>query len=235
MRELTYNGINLKTYGIRVSGDGEWKKPAPDITRTQVPGRSGDLIVFNNRYENVDISYTLSIVSNFDSNFAQAVGMLLSSPGYKKLTDSTHPGVYRMALVETGISPAMSPSGKNGEFEVVFNCKPQIYLDSGDTEQTFTASGTITNPTAFRSLPLIRVYGNGTLSAGGASITVTGNTSNYIDIDCDIQDAYRGATNCNDKITLNSGKFPEISSGTSAVTISGGITSVKITPRWWRL
>lgn len=231
---LTYNGKNLKDYGVYVSGEAAWEKPAADITRIQVPGRNGDLTIFNGRYENVPIVYRCGIVEDFNTNFSDLTAFLLSSPGYKKLVDSSHPGVYRMALLDSGISPEMTPRNKEGEFELAFTCKPQTYLDSGDTSQTFTSSGTINNPTAFEALPLIRAYGSGTITVGGKQITIANNSS-YIDIDCDIQDAYRGTTNCNGNITLNSGEFPTLAAGTNSVAMSSGITRIVITPRWWRL
>lgn len=231
---LIYGGRNLKDFNLYVSGGGAWAKPAPDIVRTQVPGRSGDLTTFNNRYENVDITYTCGIVRNFDTNFSNLIAYLLSTTGYRKLEDSSHPGVYRMALIETGVTPSMSPNLKSGEFDIVFNCKPQTYLTSGDTQQTFTSSGTINNPTLFKSKPLLRVYGNGTFTVAGKSITITSN-SGYTDIDCDIQDAFYGATNRNGNITLNSGGFPEFATGNNTVSLGSGISKIIVTPRWWRL
>ena len=231
---LTYDGTDLKTYGIYVSGEDSWAKPAPDITRTTVPGRSGDLITFNNRYENVDIVYHLGIVADFNENFSNFIGFLLKSPGYKKLVDSYHPDVYRMAMVESSIAPEMTVRNREGLFDVAFNCKPQTYLISGDTATTFTSSGTITNPTPFKAKPLLRVYGTGSLSVGGRTISISTNSS-YTDIDCDLQDAFRGSTNCNGNITLQSGDFPELSAGSNTITLGSGITRVVITPRWWRL
>lgn len=234
MRTLTYAGVNLKTFGVRISGYDAWKKPQAVITRTSVPGRNGDLAQFENRYENVQIPYRCSIVSGFDENFAALVAHLYAAPGYKKLVDSAHPDVYRMAFVEGGLAPSMTPKKREGEFEVTFDCKPQIFLTSGDAQTTYTSSGSITNPTPFESMPLIRVRGSGTLYVGGVMVTVANNTS-YIDIDCDIQDAYRDTVNCNGNITLNSGRFPTLKPGSNSVTLSSGISSVVVTPRWWRL
>ena len=56
-----------------------------------------------------------------------------------------------------------------GRTTIEFNCKPQRFLNIGDTAQTIsTSGGTITNPTAFNAKPLITVYGSGaaTLQVG---------------------------------------------------------------------
>ena len=231
---LTYNGVNLIRYGVYVSGEDSWGKPAPNITRIAVPGRSGDLAVFNNRFENVEIPYHLGIVEDFSTNYNALISFLLSDIGYKKLVDSYHPDVYRMALIETGISPQMTRESREGTFDLVFNCKPQIYLDSGDTAVTFTSSGYVENPTQFRAKPLLRVYGTGRLTVSGTTIEISEN-SNYTDIDCELEDAYRGTENRNRYVTLSSGEFPTISPGRAGITMGSGITKVIVTPRWWRL
>lgn len=234
-RTLTYNGTNLTTaYGAYISGESTWEKAEPTLEFTSVPGRSGDLITFDNRYENVTIPYHMGIVKNFGINFPNLVAFLYKEPGYHKLVDSGHPGVYRMGAVASGISPEIYAKGTKAMFDVEFNCKPQVYLDEGDTAVEFTSSGTITNPTLFKSKPIVRVWGSGTVTVGGVSITIESNSS-WIDIDSEIEDAYRNASNMNGYITLNSGSFPQLSPGSSSVTLGSGITRVRITPRWWRL
>ena len=229
---LTYNGKDLREFGCFVSGEGAWEKPSPDITRTSVPGRNGDLTIFNNRYNNVDITYTIGITKTFDENFSDLVSFLFSDLGYHKLTDSSHPGVYRMAIIETGLSPEMGALLQNGEFSLKFNCQPQVFLEEGDVPVTLIKSGQITNPTLFQSKPLIRVYGTGNLTIGSTVVNIQEN-ADYIDIDCEMQDAYRGTQNLNGDISLASGDFPVLKAGKNNVTLGSGITKVIITPRWW--
>ena len=200
---LTYNGTNLKQFGVYVSGENSWAKSAPEFERVSVPGRNGDLVTYNKRFANVDIEYHLGIVKNFNENFSNLVSFLHADPGYHKLVDSSHPDVYRMALIEQNIDPEMTWGNREGTFDVIFNCKPQVYLTSGDTTTTFTSSGSITNPTSFASKPLLRVYGTGNLTVGGKTININTNNS-YIDIDCELEDAFRGSVNCNANISLNS-------------------------------
>jgi phage-related protein len=53
------------------------------------------------------------------------------------------------------------------------------------------ASGTtIINPTMYDALPLIRVYGSGTLTIGREKIVIASNSNDYVDIDSDIMDCY---------------------------------------------
>ena len=163
---LTYNGIDLSTFGAYVSGEGAWKKPAPEFEQISVPGRSGDVLLYNGRYSNVDVTYKMGIVDSFDTNYSSLISCLMSDPGYHKLVDSSHPGVYRMAAVSVGVEPDMTQHNLSGQFKITFNCKPQTFLDEGDERYCLINAGstsgtgitnTIYNPTAFPTWPLVQV------------------------------------------------------------------------------
>ena len=138
-----YNGRSSQDFGIRLSGEDTWRKPSPDLERTAVPGRNGDLIASNRRYNNVDISYKAGIIHDFASNYNGFINHVLSEPGYHRLEDSYHPDVYRMAVVETDFEPEMTAFNNHGQFKVCFNCKPQTFLRSGDQELVFTSDSII--------------------------------------------------------------------------------------------
>ena len=54
-----------------------------------------------------------------------------------------------------------------------------------------------------------------------------------ITLDSDTENAYKGTTNLNSKVTIPD--FPELVPGDNEITWTGGITSAQITPRWWTL
>ena len=108
------------------------------------------------------------------------------------------------------------------------------FLKSGEDPVEYTTTGGITNETRFEARPLIRVYGTGALGIGTETVTITENPG-YIDIDCEMMDAFYGAVNCNSYITLSSGKFPVLAPGYNGIEPGAGITKVIITPRWWIL
>ena len=81
--------------------------------------------------------------------------------------------------------------------------------------------------------PLLQVTGNGSLSIGGQTITIS-DTTGEITIDCDVQDAWQGLNNLNDNIEVENHQWPTLPPGETEITYTG-LTSVKITPRWWRL
>ena len=127
----------------------------------------------------------------------------------------------------------MGAFNKFGTFEVIFDCDPRKFLKEGEKKREYTASGSLKNPTRFEALPLMRVYGTGTVTIGSVAVTI--NTANvYTDIDCELQEAYKGSTNCNGNITLGSGEFPKLKEGTNNIYLSG-VSKVELTPRWWTI
>ncbi len=232
---LTFDGIQSNTYGVWISGTGTYNAPERDVEFIQIPGKSGDLIVDNGRFNNIEITYPAFISKNFDTRFDTFRALMLSKIGYFTLEDTYHPNEYRKAAIVGGFEAETGPYNKSGRFDITFNCQPQRYLKSGLTTVTFTANGTISNPTAYIAKPLVRVYGYGTVKIGGTTVTIATNSLSYIDLDCDAMDAFYGATNANQYITLSSSQFPALNPGSNGVTKSGNVTRIEITPRWFTL
>ena len=89
-------------------------------------------------------------------------------------------------------------------------------------------------PTLYEAKPLIRVYGTGTVTVGSISVQITQSTD-YTDIDCDIQNAYRGLTSRNAYMKLlTNNKFPTLPAGSTGITYTG-FSRVDIMPRWWTI
>ena len=129
---LTFNGKDLREFGVHISGDGTFTAPERDVEYVTVPGRDGDLLVDNRRFLNVTVSYSCGITADFDSNFARLKAWLQHDPGYHRLTDSHHPDEYRMASFVTAIKPDMDAYNETGRFSLEFVCKPQRFTLAGD-------------------------------------------------------------------------------------------------------
>ena len=242
MHEFIYNGMNSRDYGMRVSGEDTWTRPQPDIKRISVPGRNGDLIQLGNRYQNVDVKYRCGIISDLRMNFDAFNASLLADPGYHRLEDSYHPEYFRMGVFESALSPDVKQRALVGEVDITFNCKPQLFLKSGEVELTVTSGSVIYNPTPYPARPKVRFYFGGT--AQGGTITINGvtisaqnpNTADTFIIDCDKQDIYKYGTreNWNNAFSLLDGEFFELKPGRNTVTCSGiQQNRLYITPNWW--
>ena len=234
MHHFIYNGKSSADFNLVLSGEETWKKPMPDIQRIQVPGRNGDLLFSNNRYQNVDIVYHIGIKRDFHITFSAFMEFVLSVPGYHRLEDSYHPDVYRMAYVSKECAPKLSALNNSGSFDLTFSCKPQCFLKSGERQMTITDTSEIYNPTLFDARPLLRVYGTGRITVGDEKVIIRENDS-YIDLDCDLEDAFRENENMNGHIDLETGGFPVLNPGNTRIIFGMGITQVDIIPRWWQI
>lgn len=231
MNAFTFNGKKSADFGLFISGDGTYNAPEKDVSRYQVPGRNGEVIIDNGRYENITVTYPVFIARETASKNILAVNAwLLSSSGYCRLEDDYHPEFFRLATVTETINWTVI-RGMYADGTLSFNCKPQRFLKSGEKSITVTSGDIIPNIQLFTAKPLIRVEGTGTITIGNNSLTVNTAGDQYIDIDCDTMNCYEGSNNRNSRC---SGSFPVLEPGNNSIVYSD-FTAVTITPRWWTL
>ena len=206
-----------------------------DIEKVKVAGRNGELLLDNHRYNNVKLSYPAIIRDNFLKHYQDFMDFILSNKGYMRIEDSFNPDIFMLGIY-TGEADAKKVEryGKDGVFNITFDRKPEKYLKSGEFPIEITSNTSIFNQYRTEALPLVRVYGTGALTIGDITITIN-SVNDYVDIDCETQDAYKGTTNCNGNITLNNGEFFRLKSGENAITKENTITKIVVTPRWWTL
>ena len=175
-KELTFDGENSGDYGIYITGAGTFNAPQRDVEMVTIPGRNGSFALDHGRFENIEVTYPAGLYGSDETDFAdkiaEARAWLCSKSGYVRLQDEYNPNEYRLAVYKSGleVSPALL---KAGEFDLVFECKPQRFLTSGETAQTIAASGdTLTNPTRFSSRPMLEVTGYGKVGINGDDIQI---------------------------------------------------------------
>lgn len=231
--QLVFNGKELGDFGVDIRGDSTYKSPERDVETVSIPGRDGDLLIDNGRYKNVTITYPAYILRKFrePSYFDAMRAFMLANTGYQRLEDSFHPEEYRIARLNSAISPDVYDKAKTGEFELEFDCKPQRFLKRGERTKTFTENGVLINDTLFSSKPLIRAYGTGTFYIGNYGVSISA-ADVYTDIDSDIMDCFKGSANKNAYVSMNS--FPLLAPGSNGITL-GTLSRIDIIPRWFTL
>lgn len=231
MRTLTFNGVNLSTYHTFVDGSQLFDIPDKDVTFFPIPGKNGDLSISNDRFNNIDISVNCFIRENFVENYNNLMNFLMSQEGYKRLEYSAEDDIFRQASFVKGIQPDTGAFLKYGTFTLVFSCKPQKWLKSGETDRRVTSTRILTNPTHFVAKPLIKVTGTGTINVNDSEMVLSQNNSEVY-IDCEIEDAYEGTINRNPDLTVTNG-FPRLNPGANTFTVTGCVIDVYC--RWWRI
>lgn len=228
---LTFNDISLQDYQCFYDGSQVFRKPEKMIEKYSVVGRSGDLIISQDRYSNIIIPFNCHIRENFNENYYYLINELSSVEGYGRLETTEELDIYRLATFYGAIEPEMWQRNERGTFTLEFDCKPQKYLKSGEYPISINSSQVVYNPTKMTSKPLIEVTGTGTITINDSVLTLANNTS-ITYIDCDIQDAYEGSINRNKDLTINGG-FPVLRSGVNNVSVKN--CTINLIPRWWRL
>lgn len=229
---MTIGGKSTEDFNIYISGEGTFASPERDYETVSVPGRNGDLTFDNGRFKNKPLTYPAFITKNYKENLTAFEDFVGSLRGYVRIEDTYHPDEFRMGIFKGGMSPKNSAANLAGEFDISFDVKPQRFLKEGEKVVSFTANGSIKSPTLQESKPLLRVYGTGTVGIGDTTITIS-SADVYTDIDCETEDAYKGAVNCNGNISVTNHRFPVLK-GETGISLGGSVTKVEITPRWWR-
>lgn len=230
---LTYAGRSTNEFGIWISGESTYDAPERNVQSQEVAGRNGNLLFDMGNFKNISVKYPAAIKTEMPSRLRDFVNFAGSQIGYKRLEDTYHPYEYRMARFISKMSvDTIGYANRGGQFTLEFDCKPQRFLKSGEEEIVFSSNGALYNRTEFDAKPLIRVYGSGAGTVGIGSETITiSSISTYVDIDCEIMDAYKGSVNCNNNVSFTDDVV--LASGNTGITFTGKITKIVITPRWY--
>lgn len=249
---LTIDERSLRDYGIWINGSGALKGAAPDVTTVSIPGRSGDLVYDNERFENITIEYPCVMrdhmlnkgITNYGwQNFFSFRNFLYSDRGYRKLVDTYRTDGFRMGRITGALSPSdIYWDDDAGYFTLKFDCKPQFFLNSGEERITVTGSSkSFEERAAMYASPLIDVYGSGVFTIDSGHIFIIDpNPYDAITLDFELSEAYYGEDiNCNQYVHLNNltGDYPKIKGTGFTIHMSAGseITKLVVQPRWWSL
>lgn len=230
-RRLLFGGVPVPAY---IAAAPNIPKPIRKATVVQIPGTSREVVQMEDAWETYDQVYTLFVGDGSQDSIQQAiddVSKVLYKSGWQTLEDDYDPSYFRLAYFLGGFETDNKKT-RVGLFDVTFKCRAEKFLASGNNRINVATGSSVNNPTNFIAKPLIYVegLGSGTLVVGGTTVNLTG-LADYIYIDCDKMDVYRlPAENRN---SLMTGNFPVLNPGNNIVTFTGGITSVKITPRYF--
>lgn len=172
-KTLTFDGASSASFGVYITGEAVFNAPEREVEMITVPGRNGAYALDKGRFENITVTYPAGIFADTDADFSEAISdfrnWLCSREGYVRLEDDYHPDEYRLAVYKNGLE--VEPAKLNaGEFKIVFECKPQRFLKSGEDEITVESGDLVPNPTRFDASPLLSIYGYGTINIGDYTI-----------------------------------------------------------------
>ena len=230
---FTLDNVLSSEFNLYISGNGVFNAPEPDIEQISVPGRNGDLIISNNRYKNINVTYPAFVIDSLAENVDSIKAWLLSNVGYRKLEDTYNPKYFRMGRA-VGSLEVESIVQKMGVFEIAFDCKPQRFLKQGQEKIVLDKASKIINPELFPALPYMKVYGTGDVNLIiNSQIIKIKNIDKFIELDFDTQNAFKGTINKNDLIY--SADFKPLEKGVTDISWVGSVSHIEIIPKWWTL
>lgn len=235
---LEFNGQKSTDLGLTVERIPNSNRPARKYDRYSVPGRNGDIFVFQDAWENIEQSYEICWKGTpVDTGYSIAE-WLFGSSGYQMLTDSYDPLHYRNAVF-LGPYDVENTLMRYGRATITFDCDPRRFLNSGLNWITIPSGAgpglDIVNPTPFPAKPVIDI----TVSGGLAVIfVISGNDSSILNVRKNghfiIDSAKESIVDEYGDPAFDScdGKFPTLYTGTSNINPQ---VNAKIQPNWWTL
>lgn len=240
-----FNGGDSRDYGVLIRNKKTYNQAEKDITFEPVAGRSGDIVIDNGRYNNIEMGYGVTLFAptldekNINQNINLAYSTqdlkdwLIADGNYYKLTDCYDPDYYRMACYSGGMEFETFTTNI-AKTDIIFNCKPYKYRNDGNSLIEISHGESIYNPEAHESLLYIKIYsmnktGNVMVGINGQTIYLS-QVDEYVEIDSEMQNVYKDLTPQNN--LLKSTGFPTLSPGNNKINYIANVAKVEIIPKW---
>jgi phage-related protein len=147
LKGFTFDGIKSVDYGVIVIGSNLYGAPERVVDMIEVPGRNGALALDQGRYSNVQVVYHCVMYDRDQADFAQRIAglrnELCSRHSYVRLENDWDADEYRLGMYREGLDADIVLE-RGGEFDLVFECKPQRFLTSGEEMITVGDWGDVT-------------------------------------------------------------------------------------------
>lgn len=243
-----WNGTRCTDYGMHILGQPTIILAAERVTPTPIPGRSGSVTMLEgaNIFDDIAIGCTCVIDDPYEIVGELRVSRISAISGWLKGNGSIkfanrQEGVYKGRVSNQIGFDKIVRGNPHLSFQVQFRCSPFLYLDDGANQITMEESPyPLVNPGNIPSEPLLKILGAGEGSIMCGSSTLLINSLDgipYLMVDNEAKVIYKGSRG--DPLdplqllgTRVTGNWLTIPVGDSFLTFTGGITSVKNTPRW---
>lgn len=238
MGKFIFNNISSEDMGLVIERYPMKCNPRKKMTTYSIPGRNEPLHQWDGSWEPVPVRYRCWFESDPTGDQARRIKQWLhSAPCGAKLRDSYDWRYYRKATYVGG-DDIENIRDRFGRFDVCFQASAEQFENASGM---FVQSGNdVFNHTPWPAKPLISITGSvsGSLKIGNSLLLVR--FEGYDDVhtltvDCDIQEAWERNGNeiisRNNCITLD--EYPVLMPGSNLVEITGGITAVSITTRFY--
>ncbi len=223
MLELIIDNKSSADFGLCLAETPSIPSPERDVERVSIRGRHGSL---TKKYAYKDISFSVSLNLLEDDGIKDKLRYIRAwILNAKKLQLSDDTVFYR--IKESNIPDIENELNLLGKFEANFVADPFQFKESKIVSRN--SPGKVLYSGTIESEPYIKIYGtgNGSLTFNNDVIHFQ-DISEYIEIDCENQQAFKGTDPRNDKMI---GEYPLLQIGMNDISWTGGITKIEIDVR----
>ncbi len=229
--DITYKNISAQSLGVFVKERPSFPVPERNKTFTQIPGRSGSLVIDEGTYNDITVQIKFNFVNEDEDEigniFREAKAWLLSS-GSGRLESSDDTGVFW--LVKNVVITDSERTAKIGHsFTATFRLDPYTYYKSGETPISLPAMLYNAHETAE---PVYSIVGEGVCTITTTSGTVTANIGQNLTIDTANMISYRTDSGVRNNIAITGDlEDLKIPAGLFNISLSSGFTGT-VKPNW---
>jgi len=209
-------------YGIVINKLPSLIKAERNVDEIEIQGRDGDVTIDYKTHKPIIFPLECTVL---DEDKMESIKSWLD--GFGNLIFSWRSDKYYKAKMINKIDISESMDSL-GEFPLLFKCQPHAY-SLGNETITLQATGTIYNSGSAIALPIIKLFGTGslTLTINGATVNLT-NVVDYVTIDSNLQESFKDLVYKNQYMT---GLFPVLEKGNNIISFTGA-TKIEITPNF---
>ena len=229
---FTYKNKNSKNFGLRVLNEVTFTSPVRDVSLIQVPGRDGDLVRDNGRFNSV-IKRMPCRLEVSDDGIEQAISRvnnwLIDDGRFHEFEWEGDPEFLYRARIHGDVSTARFLS-RFGKTMIDFSFHPVKYLKSSLGFRQVSSGDNVRNEFNIDAKPRLRVLGNGdvTIHINGRPLVLRG-----ISGGCLIDSESMSITDLEGQYPWFErmfSPFPVLTSGDNLITFGSNV-SVFIEPR----
>ena len=223
---FVFKGIDSRKMGVYVTRMPETVRPERRIESITIAGRNGSLHTDEGVYESYD--RTMECALKKRAKLDEVAAWLVGSGD---IIFSTEPDkVYKITIAnKVSIAQMMRTFQK---FMVTMDTQPFKYsVNAFNDKKVLTEPTRIKNRGTEYSQPIITVYGNGNITLTINDVDyLLNNVDNYIIIDSEMMEVFKGTENQNSKYSGTG--FPRFEIGENSISWTGEVDRVEIEPRW---
>lgn len=247
MRDFSFNGVSLSSFGGRIIEAPTHTIASRDKTFTKIYGQSGDELIDNGSYNNVTFSVEIGFFTFVSQQTAQQLARAIIDwlaplqDGYYQYRDTENEGYFTQAAL-VNFDQVQREMRTFLKATLTFNRVPFWYSDSGTHGITFNNQGLFVNPEDYSSEPVLNLTYSGSSTTLNVRITFNGVpieiTMGGMPIDNQIIDGvqkqhYRVVNG--EKIYLSRVLPPDLVPGDNLIAFDTSQVICTLTPNWRRL